>query len=111
MYSLGIILFELYQPFKTEMERYVSIERLKNLYEFPDYIKNNWPQQVFIFFKIYIYSLVISYYMVIYIFKWELFIFKCEIIKSLLSKDASQRPTALTLLNNQLFMDANQVIN
>jgi hypothetical protein len=30
MYSLGIILFELLFPFKTEMERLIEINKLKN---------------------------------------------------------------------------------
>ena len=51
MYSLGIIFFELYHPFQTNMERCLEIENLK---------KNNtltkdmakWEKQVFLIYLI-----------------------------------------------------------
>jgi len=36
MYSLGIILFEMWHPFKTYMERYKNIELLRNQKELPN---------------------------------------------------------------------------
>lgn len=46
MYSLGIILYELYQPFKTDMEKTISIDELKKKQILQDYIKIHWPKQV-----------------------------------------------------------------
>lgn len=45
MYSLGIILFELYCPFKTDMERVVNIKDVKQSGTFPDQMKK-WQSQV-----------------------------------------------------------------
>lgn len=46
MYSLGIILFELYCPFKTEMERMLNINDLKNNLTFPNNMENKWNREV-----------------------------------------------------------------
>lgn len=45
IYSLGIILFEFYQPFNTEMEKYKSIKEIRkgNLEE---KFKTQWIEQV-----------------------------------------------------------------
>lgn len=44
MYSLGIVLFEFYQPFKTKMERYIEIENIKK-FQFNDLMKTNCKKQ------------------------------------------------------------------
>ena len=41
MYSLGIVLFELYHPFRTKMERFIEIENVKK-FIFSDQMKKNW---------------------------------------------------------------------
>jgi hypothetical protein len=46
MYSLGILLFELYQPFKTKMEQSISIDALKKSRVFPAGFHENFPKQV-----------------------------------------------------------------
>ena len=47
MYSLGIILFELYNPFSTEMEKVINIQNLKETFKFTKEITEKYPQQVF----------------------------------------------------------------
>lgn len=44
MYSLGIILFELYHPFRTKMERYIEIENVKK-FVFSNEMTKNWTKQ------------------------------------------------------------------
>ena len=45
MYSLGIILFELFCPFSTEMERVKSISDLRQS-KIPRHFAQTWPEQV-----------------------------------------------------------------
>ena len=49
MYSLGIILFELYFPFRTDMERIMNINNLKSKFLLPEEFTKNWKKQVTIF--------------------------------------------------------------
>lgn len=44
MYSLGVILFELFQPFGTEMERVEVLTHLRNGH-IPHTFYKNWPVQ------------------------------------------------------------------
>ena len=44
MYSLGIILFELYYPFKTKMERFIEIEKIKK-FDFNESWSKQWKKQ------------------------------------------------------------------
>ncbi len=46
MYSLGIILFELLQPFHTEMEKCLSIQNLKSSQDFPPGLRDKFPKEV-----------------------------------------------------------------
>ena len=46
MFSLGIILFELYFAPKTDMERIYTITSLKEKYKFPNDFENEWKVQV-----------------------------------------------------------------
>ena len=46
MYSLGIILFEIYQPFKTDMEKVIDIDRLKTTKKVSESMNLMWPKQV-----------------------------------------------------------------
>ena len=46
MFSLGIILFELYFAPKTDMERIFTITSLKEKYLFPNDFENEWKIQV-----------------------------------------------------------------
>jgi len=58
IYSLGIIFFELYQPFATGMERAESLKELKKGV-LPDYFVKKFPKEVsgvFRSFLFYIYS-------------------------------------------------------
>jgi translation initiation factor 2-alpha kinase 1 len=80
MYSLGIILFELYFAPQTEMEKIMTINNLKENYKFPDDFEQRWTIQ-------------------------------SKTIKSLINKNPSQRPSALTLLSNEAFMSKDQIID
>ncbi|KAI9275267.1 kinase-like domain-containing protein [Helicostylum pulchrum] len=71
IYSLGIILFELYQPFDTAMERAESIDRLKKGVLPPHFIET-YPAQ-------------------------------SQIILSMMNVNPCLRPTALEILNHELF--------
>ncbi|CAF0793196.1 unnamed protein product [Brachionus calyciflorus] len=79
MYSLGIILFELFCPFNTEMERMEFISDLKRDRKFPNEMENKWPSQ-------------------------------CEVIRSLLDPNPSNRPSAFNLLNSEFFLSKDQII-
>jgi len=46
IYSLGIVLMELLRPFKTEMERYKSIDALRNGNYLSKTLRNQWPHLV-----------------------------------------------------------------
>lgn len=46
MYSLGVILFELYQPFGTESERRMCLDRLRKHGELDETFEKRWPMQV-----------------------------------------------------------------
>ncbi len=48
MYSLGIVLFELFQPFRTKMEQSIAIEGLKKSCKFPAGVQKNFAKQVHI---------------------------------------------------------------
>ena len=50
MFSLGIILFELYFAPQTDMERMILITDLKDKYKFPKDFEIEWKTQVVIFF-------------------------------------------------------------
>ncbi|KAI8077592.1 kinase-like domain-containing protein [Thamnidium elegans] len=71
IYSLGIILFELYQPFDTAMERAECIDRLKKGV-FPPHFIETYPEQ-------------------------------SQIILSMMNVNPCLRPTALEILNHELF--------
>ncbi|KAG2211588.1 hypothetical protein INT47_008684, partial [Mucor saturninus] len=45
IYSLGIILFELYRPFSTAMERADAIDKLKRKGQFPAHFVEKYPTQ------------------------------------------------------------------
>ena len=45
MYSFGILMFELYQPFLTEMERSISLNHLRKGTMSDDFVEK-WPTQV-----------------------------------------------------------------
>jgi len=45
MYSLGLVLFELCQPFTTESERYGCLANVR-LGRLDDEFKQRWPQEV-----------------------------------------------------------------
>jgi len=80
IYSLGIILFELFCPFRTEMERSLCIDKLKKSSQFPNSISKHWPRE-------------------------------CEIIKSMISKDPKSRPSTLELMNDEKFMNKEEIIS
>lgn len=44
IYSLGIILFELFYPFDTQMERAITLNKIKTLSELPNEFINNYPK-------------------------------------------------------------------
>ncbi|XP_067933862.1 eukaryotic translation initiation factor 2-alpha kinase 1-like isoform X2 [Watersipora subatra] len=46
IYSVGIMVFELYCPFSTEMERYQSIKTLRETVTIPDELKERWSDQM-----------------------------------------------------------------
>jgi len=46
MYSLGVILYELYHPFGTGRERADCLVRLREKRMLEDKLKEKWPQQV-----------------------------------------------------------------
>lgn len=71
IYSLGIILFELYQPFSTAMERADTIENLKKG-DFPHSFIKSYPNHT-------------------------------RVIQSMMHPDPYLRPTAIELLDHQLF--------
>lgn len=48
MYSLGIILLELFCPFKTDMERMINVKDVKQTGMFPKSMRK-WKKQVFKF--------------------------------------------------------------
>lgn len=78
IYSLGIILFELYYPFSTAMERADSIENLKKGI-FPKNFIKTYPTQA-------------------------------NIILSMMNPDPCLRPTALQLLDHELFQPYYNVV-
>ena len=47
IYSLGILLLELLNPFKTVMERYKTIEVLRSRGKVPDEVHVKWPEMVY----------------------------------------------------------------
>ena len=49
IYSAGIIVFEMYCPFSTEMERYDKIKSLRQSKDIPPILSRNWPDQVNLF--------------------------------------------------------------
>jgi hypothetical protein len=46
MYSIGIILFELLRPFRTDMQRQIDIHELKKHYKFPDGMDQHFDKHV-----------------------------------------------------------------
>jgi len=46
MFSLGIIMYELYCPFKTEMEKTIKINELKESGKFDEQMEEKFPNQV-----------------------------------------------------------------
>ncbi len=44
---MGVVLLELLVPFQTDMERYKSIERLRNRGRLPDSLVNKRPRLVY----------------------------------------------------------------
>lgn len=46
IFSLGIVLFELYCPFSTDMERILKIQDVKSSLTFPSDMLEKYPQQV-----------------------------------------------------------------
>lgn len=78
MYSVGIILLELFQPFGTEMERTVTLTALRRG-KAPDAFQQRWP--------------VHSKY-----------------VKLLTSKLSAERPSALSVLQSELFCGEGKVI-
>lgn len=77
MYSLGVILLELFQPFGTEMERARVLTGLRNG-QIPESLSQRCPVQA-----------------------------KC--IQQLTRKNASQRPSAVQLLQSELFQNSGSV--
>lgn len=77
MYSLGVILLELFQPFGTEMERARVLTGLRTG-QLPESLSKRCPLQA-----------------------------KC--IQQLTRKNASQRPSALQLLQSELFQSSGSV--
>lgn len=45
IYALGIMIFELYHPFRTAMERAVLIRDLRELRQLPDCMLRRWPRE------------------------------------------------------------------
>ncbi|XP_015676257.1 eukaryotic translation initiation factor 2-alpha kinase 1 [Protobothrops mucrosquamatus] len=78
MYSLGVILFELFQPFGTEMERTEVLMGLRQG-TLPFSFSGKWPIQA-------------------------------KYVKLLTSDTSSRRPTALQLLDSELFHNSANVI-
>lgn len=79
MYSLGVILLELFQPFGTEMERAAVLTGLRTG-RIPESLSKRCPVQA-------------------------------KYIQLLTGKNASQRPSALQLLQSELFQTAGNVRN
>ncbi|XP_036913736.1 eukaryotic translation initiation factor 2-alpha kinase 1 isoform X2 [Sturnira hondurensis] len=77
MYSLGVILLELFQPFGTEMERARVLTGLRTGH-IPESLSKRCPVQA-------------------------------KYIQQLTSKNASQRPSALQLLQSELFQNSGSV--
>lgn len=77
MYSLGVILLELFQPFGTEMER-VEVLAAVRAGQLPDSLSKKCPVQA-------------------------------KYIQHLTRRDASQRPSALQLLQSELFQNSGNV--
>lgn len=77
MYSLGVILLELFQPFGTEMERAQVLTGVRNG-QIPESLSQRCPVQA-----------------------------KC--VQQLTRKNASQRPSALQLLQSELFQNSASV--
>ena len=71
MFSLGIILFELYFAPKTDMERIHSITSLKDNYKFPNDFENDWKIQVNLLKLTYFNSLFKSDFELFFFFKKE----------------------------------------
>ena len=51
MYSLGVVLFEMCQLFKTDMERLKTIEELRQG-SIPEQFRLQWPLQVSFFYSL-----------------------------------------------------------
>ncbi|VVC32390.1 Hypothetical protein CINCED_3A017374 [Cinara cedri] len=69
IYSLGVIFFELINPFTTEMERYQTLTRLRNNI-FPSEFSKKYKNEVSIYLNLYVY--IYSYF--IYFLKISLFL-------------------------------------
>ncbi|CAL1547553.1 unnamed protein product [Lymnaea stagnalis] len=78
MYSLGVILFEMFNVFHTDMERLRELEKLRKVNHCPEAFTQKWPLQA-------------------------------DSIKALVSSVPSERPSAQDLLNSQLFLSQEQV--
>lgn len=77
MYSLGVILLELFQPFGTEMERAQVLTGLR-AGQIPESLSKRCPMQA-------------------------------KYIQQLTKKNASQRPSAVQLLQSELFQNSGSV--
>lgn len=77
MYSLGVILLELFQPFGTEMERARVLTGLRTG-QIPESLRKRCPVQA-------------------------------KYVQQLTRKNAPQRPSALQLLQSELFQDSGSV--
>lgn len=77
MYSLGVILLELFQPFGTEMERAEVLTGVR-MGQVPESLSKRCPVQA-------------------------------KYIQQLTRKNASQRPSALQLLQSELFQNSGSV--
>ncbi|XP_057371544.1 eukaryotic translation initiation factor 2-alpha kinase 3-like isoform X2 [Daphnia carinata] len=51
IYSLGIVLLELLNPFETDMERYKTIENLRARCEISEEVKRKWPKMAMLVTK------------------------------------------------------------
>ncbi|XP_077982833.1 eukaryotic translation initiation factor 2-alpha kinase 1-like isoform X1 [Glandiceps talaboti] len=78
MFSLGIILFEMFHPFGTEMERAKWMSTVRDGI-IPEIIKEKWPLQH-------------------------------NMIQRLLSKQSTERPSALEVLNSELYTSKDDII-